>query len=179
MSKWKINANHSVAEFTARHMMVSWVVGLFNKVSGTLSFDPLNVAASSVEVEIDASVIYTGVEQRDNHLKSADFLDVANYPTITFKSDRVEPAGLDHAWVHGNLTMRGITRPVLLDVHWAGPARFNDEGKIYISFGFWGETRINREDFGMMFNAEMEHGGFMVGKHAYLTLNAEVDLVEE
>ena len=102
MSKWMINTNHSVAEFAARHMMVSWVVGLFNKVAGTLSFDPLNVTASAVEVEIDASVIYTGVEQRDNHLRSADFLDVANYPTITFKSARVEPAGLDHAWVHGN-----------------------------------------------------------------------------
>ena len=179
MSKWLINTNHSVAEFAVRHMMVSWVVGLFNKVSGTLTFDPLNVAASSVEVEIDASVIYTGVEQRDNHLRSPDFLDVANYPTITFKSDRIEPAGLDQAWVHGNLTIRGITQPVVLDVRWAGPSHFNDEGKIYISFGFRGETRINREDFGMMFNAEMEHGGFMVGKHAYLTLNAEVDLVEE
>lgn len=179
MSKWMINANHSVAEFAVRHMMVSWVVGLFNKVSGTLFFDPLNVAASTVEAEIDASVIYTGVEQRDNHLRSPDFLDVEHYPTITFKSHQVEPAGLDHAWVHGNLTVRGITRPVVLDVRWAGPARFNDEGKIYTSFGFRGETRINREEFGMMFNVEMEYGGFMVGKHAYLTLNAEVDLVEE
>jgi polyisoprenoid-binding protein YceI len=179
MSKWLINVNHSVAEFAVRHMMVSWVLGLFNKISGTLTFDPLNVAASSVEVEIDASVIYTGVEQRDNHLKSPDFLDVENYPAITFKSTRVEPAGLDHAWVHGDLTIRGITKPVMLDVRWAGPARFNDEGKIYTSFGFRGETRINREDFGMTFNTEMEHGGFMVGKHAYLTLHAEVDLVEE
>ena len=179
MSTWMINANHTVAEFAVRHMMVSWVVGLFNKVSGALSFDPLNIAAASIEVEIDASVIYTGVEQRDNHLKSSDFLDVANYPTITFKSHRVELAGLDHAWVYGNLIMRGITKPILLDVRWAGPARFNDEGKIYTSFGFRGETRINREDFGMMFNTEIEHGGFMVGKHVYITINAEVDLVEE
>jgi polyisoprenoid-binding protein YceI len=179
MSIWMINANHSVAEFAVRHMMVSWVVGLFNKVSGRLSFDPLNVAASSVEAEIDATVIYTGVEQRDNHLRSPDFLDVENYPTIIFKSHRVEPAGLDHAWVHGNLTIRGIMHPIVLDFRWAGPSHFNDEGKIYTSFGFQGETKINREDFGMMFNTEMEHGGFMVGKHAYLTLNAEVDLVEE
>jgi polyisoprenoid-binding protein YceI len=179
MSTWTINANHSVAEFNVRHMMVSWVVGLFNKVSGTLSFDQLNVAASSVEVEIDASVLYTGVEQRDNHLRSPDFLDVENHPAITFKSNRVEPAGLDHAWVYGNLMMRGITKPVLLDVRWSGPADFNDDGKIYTSLGFRGETRINREDFGMTFNTEMEYGGFMVGKHAYLTLNAEVDLVEE
>jgi polyisoprenoid-binding protein YceI len=179
MSTWMINANHSVAEFAVRHMMVSWVVGLFNQVSGTLTFDPHNVAASAVEVEIDARVIYTGVEQRDKHLKSPDFLDVANYPTITFKSLRVEPAGLDHAWVHGNLTLRGITKPVWLDVRWAGPARFDDEGVIYTSFGFRAEASINREDFGMMFNTEMEHGGFMVGKHVYITLNAEVDLVRD
>ena len=101
------------------------------------------------------------------------------YPQITFKSTRVEPAGLDHAWVHGDLTMRGVTHPVLLDVRWAGPSHFDDEGTIYTSFGFRAETRINREDFGMVFNTEMEHGGFMVGKHVYLTLNTEVDLVEE
>jgi polyisoprenoid-binding protein YceI len=179
MSIWNINANHSSAQFAARHMMVSWVVGQFNKIAGTLAFDPLNVAAAAVEVEIDASSIYTGVEQRDGHLRSPDFLDVEHYPAITFKSNRVEAAGLDHAWVHGNLTLRGITAPVRLNVRWAGPARFNDEGKIYTSFGFRAETTINREDFGMVFNTEMEHGGFMVGKHVYLTLNAEVDLVEE
>ena len=174
-----IDTNHSSAEFAVRHMMVTWVVGLFTKIAGTLSFEPLNVAASAVEVEIDAAAIYTGVEQRDNHLKSEDFLDVARYPTFTFKSSRVEPAGLDHAWMHGDLTIRGITQPVLLDVRWAGPARFDDEGKIYVSFGFRAETRINREDFGMTFNTELENDGFMVGKHVYLTINAEVDLAEE
>ena len=174
-----IDSNHSSAEFAVRHMMVTWVVGLFTKIAGTLTFDPLNVAAAAVEVEIDAAALCTGVEKRDNHLKSEDFLDVVRYPTITFTSTRVEPAGLDHAWLHGNLTIRGITQPVMLDVHWAGPARFDDEGKIYVSFGFRAETRINREDFGMTFNTELENGGFMVGKHVYLTINAEVDLVEE
>ena len=179
MAKWNISLNHSSAEFHVRHMMVSWVHGMFSKVTGTLNFDPLNVEQAAVEVEIDTASIYTGVEQRDNHLKSPDFLEVAKYPAITFKSTRVELAGLDQALVHGDLTIRGITLPVVLDVHWAGPAHFDDEGKIYTSFGFRGETRINREDFGMVFNMEMEHGGFMVGRHAYLTLNAEVDLVEE
>ncbi len=160
-------------------MMVSWVVGLVNKIQGTLIFDPNQVAGSAVAIEIGASSIYTGVDQRDKHLKSPDFLHVEQYPAITFKSTRVEPAGLDHAWVHGDLTIRGVTRPVLLDVRWAGPARFDDEGTIYTSFGFRAETRINREDFGMVFNTEMEHGGFMVGRHVYLTLNAEADLVEE
>jgi polyisoprenoid-binding protein YceI len=179
MAKWNINVNHSSATFDVRHMMVSWVHGIFGGVTGTLNFDPLDVKNAAVEVEIDAASLYTGVEQRDNHLKGPDFLEVAKYPAITFKSTGVELAGLDHAWVHGNLTIRGVTRPVMLDVHWAGPAHFDDEGKIYTSFGFRATTRINREDFGMVFNMEMEHGGFMAGKHVYLTLNAEVDLMEE
>ena len=179
MAKWDINLNHSSAAFDVRHMMVSWVHGMFSKVTGTLNFDPLDVERAAVEVEIDAASLYTGVEQRDNHLKSPDFLEVGKYPAITFKSTRVELAGLDQALVHGDLTIRGVTRPVTLDVHWAGPAHFDDEGKIYTSFGFRATTRINREDFGMVFNTGMEHGGFMVGRHAYLTLNAEVDLVEE
>ncbi len=179
MAKWILEPSHTVAEFAVRHMMVTWVRGLFTKIRGTLSFDPLHVAAAAVEVEIDAAGLYTGVERRDQHLRSADFLDVEKYPAITFKSARVEPAGLDHAWVHGDLTLRGVTRPVLLDVRWTGPARFDDDGRIYTSFGFRGETRINREDFGMVWNTEMEHGGFMVGKHVYITLNAEADLVAD
>jgi polyisoprenoid-binding protein YceI len=177
MSKWLINLNHSSAVFAVRHMMVSWVCGQFNKIAGSLDFDPQQVAAAAVTVEIDAASIYSGVEQRDQHLKSPDFLDVENYPTITFKSTQVEPDGLDRALVHGDLTLRGVTRPVVLEACWAGPAHFDDEGKIYTSFGFRAETRINREDFGMTFNTEMEHGGFMVGRLVHLTLNLEVDLV--
>ena len=179
MAKWLINTNHSSAAFEVRHMMVSWVHGIFGQVAGSLNFDPLNVAAAGVEVEIDAASIYTGVEQRDNHLKSADFLEVEKYPKITFKSTAVEYAGLDHALVHGDLTMRGISRPVLLEVRWAGPAHFDDDGKLYTSFGFRATTRINREDFGMVFNVEMEHGGCMAGRQVHLVLNAEVDLVQE
>jgi polyisoprenoid-binding protein YceI len=178
MPRWNINVNHSSAAFEVRHMMVSWVHGMFGTVKGTLDFDPLDVEKSSLEAEIDASSVYTGVEQRDNHLKSEDFLEVAKYPVITFKSNRVELAGLDHAFVHGDLTIRGVTRPVVLDTRWAGPAYFDDDGKIYTSFGFRATTMINREDFGMVFNMEMEHGGFMAGKHVHLTLNAEVDLVD-
>lgn len=179
MARWNINVNHSSAAFEVRHMMVSWVNGLLGQVTGTLHFDPLDVAKAAVEVEIDTASIYTGVKQRDDHLKSADFLEVAKYPAITFKSTRVEPGGLDLALVHGDLTIRGVTRPVTLEVNWAGPAHFDDDGKIYTSFGFRAKTRINREDFGMVFNMEMEHGGFMVGRQVFITLNAEVDLLEE
>jgi polyisoprenoid-binding protein YceI len=160
-------------------MMVTWVQGIFTKVGGTLSFDPLHVEASAVEVEIEAGSIFTGVDKRDDHLKSADFLDVEKYPTITFKSTRVEPVALDHAWVHGDLTIRGVTRPIVLDARWSGPGHFNDEGTLYTSFGFRAGTMINREDFGMLWNTEMEHGGVMVGKHVYIRLDSEVDLVEE
>jgi polyisoprenoid-binding protein YceI len=176
MSKWIINLNHSSAVFAARHMMVSWVWGQFNKITGSLEFDPHQVAAAAVAVEIDADSIYTGVEKRDLHLKSPDFLYVENYPTITFKSTRVEPDGLDRALVHGDLTLRGVTRPVVLDACWSGPAHFEDEGKIYTSYGFQGKTTINREDFGIMFNLEMEHGGWMVSRLVHLILNLEVDL---
>lgn len=179
MAKWTINLHHSQAVFAVRHLMVTWVVGLFSKITGTLDFDPLNVAGASVAVEIDAASLHTGIEQRDDHLKSPDFFDVAQYPSITFKSTRVEPAGLEHAWVHGDLTLRGVTRPVLLDVRWAGPSHLEDQGKIYTSFGFRAETKLNREDFGMGFNIEMEHGGAGVSRQVYLTLNAEVDLAEE
>ena len=179
MAKWNINPTHSSATFDVRHMMVSWVHGMFGAVTGTLNFDPLKVERAAVAVEIDAASIYSGVEQRDGHLKSADFLEVEKYPVITFKSTRVEPDGLDRALVHGDLTIRGVTRPVALEAHWAGPALFDDDGKIYTSFGFRAKTCINREDFGMVFNMPMEHGGFMAGKQVHLTLNAEVDLVEE
>jgi polyisoprenoid-binding protein YceI len=179
MARWRINTNHSSAEFAVRHMMVTWVRGLFTKVTGTLSFDPLTVAASSVEVEIEAKSLFTGVDKRDNHLKSADFLEVEKYPAITFKSTRVEPVALDHAWIHGDLTIRMVTQPLVLDARWSGPAHFNDEGTLYTSFGFRAETMINREDFGMVWNTEMEHGGVMVGKHVYIRLDVETDLAGE
>jgi polyisoprenoid-binding protein YceI len=178
MSKWTINSYHSVAQFAVRHMMVTWVLGTFSQVTGTLEFDPLNVAAASVEVAIEVNSLSTGVEMRDDHLKSPDFCDAARCPTITFKSSRVEPAGLDHAWVYGDLTIRGVTRPVLLDTRWAGPAHLEDQGKIYTSYGFMAKTKINREDFGMNYNVEMEHGGLGVSRQVYITLHAEVDLAD-
>jgi len=178
VAKWLINPHHSVASFSVRHMMVTWVLGMFSKITGTLDFDPLQVANSSVSVEIDAAALSTGVAARDDHLKSPDFFDVAQYPAITFKSTRVEPVGLDQAWVHGDLTIRGVTRPVLLDVRWAGPAHLEDEGKIYTSYGFQAKARLNREDFGIVYNVEMEHGGVGLSRQVYLTLHAEVDLAE-
>jgi polyisoprenoid-binding protein YceI len=179
MATWLLGSDHSSATFTVRHMMITWVQGIFTQVSGTLTFDPLNVAASVVEAKIKADSLFTGVDQRDEHLKSADFLNVEKYPTITFKSTRVEPVALDQAWVHGNLTICGVTRTVMLDAQWSGPAYFNDEGTLYTSFGFRAKTMINREDFNMVWNTKMEHDGVMVGRHVYIRLDSEVDLVEK
>jgi polyisoprenoid-binding protein YceI len=178
MAKWVIDSDHSAAAFAVRHMMVTWVHGLFTRVSGTLNFDPLKVADSRVEVEIEAQSLFTGVEKRDAHLKSGDFLDAARYPAITFKSTRVEPVGLDRAWVFGELSIRGVTRPAVLDARWTGPSHFDDEGVIYTTYGFRAETMINREDFGMVWNTEMEHGGWMVGQQVYIRVDAETDLAE-
>jgi polyisoprenoid-binding protein YceI len=179
MATWVLGSDHSSATFAVRHMMVTLVRGIFTKVTGTLTFDPVNVATSAVEVEIAAASLFTGVGQRDDHLKSADFLEVEKYPAITFKSTRVEPVALDQAWVHGDLTIRGVTRPVVLDTRWSGPAHFNDEDILYTSFGFRARTMINREDFNMVWNTEMEHGGVMVGRHVYIKVDSEADLVEE
>jgi polyisoprenoid-binding protein YceI len=179
MAKWVLEPDHSSASFAVRHMMVTWVRGFFTKVTGTLFFDPTDVAASTLAVDIATGSLFTGESRRDEHLKSADFLDVERYPTITFASTRVEPVALDQAWVHGDLTIHGLTRPVILDARWSGPARFNDEGTLYTSYGFQGETLINREDFGMVWNTAMENGGVMVGRHIYIRVDAEVDLVED
>jgi polyisoprenoid-binding protein YceI len=179
MAKFVLDPDHTAAEFTIRHMMVTWVSGHFSKVSGTLYFDPLKIAESSVEAEIEVASICTGVEKRDDDLRSPKYFDAEKYPKITFKSSRVEGAGLDHCLAHGDLTIHGVTRSATLDVRYAGPSHFQDDDRMYTTFGFQATTRVNREDFGMLSNMELEQGGFMVGKHAYLTLNAEADLVEE
>lgn len=179
MAKFVLDPDHTAAEFTVRHMMVTWVCGRFSKVSGRLYFDPLKIAESTVDAEIDVASISTGVEKRDNDLRSPNYFDVEKYPKITFKSTHVECTGLDHCLVHGDLTIHGVTQPVTLEVQWAGPSHFQDDDRMYTTFGFQATTRVNREDFGMLSNMELEHGGFMVGKHAYLMLNAEADLIEE
>jgi polyisoprenoid-binding protein YceI len=148
-------------------------------VKGALSFDPDNLAASSVEAEIDVASISTGVEKRDNDLRSPNYFDAEKYPTIVFKSTGVQVSGLDGCVVQGNLTIKGVTRPAVLDVRFAGPSFFRDDDRLYTTYGFQAVAMVNREAFGLTRNMEIERGGFMVGKHAYLTINVEADLTEE
>ncbi len=142
MAKFVLDPDHTAAEFTIRHMMVTWVSGHFSKVSGTLYFDPLKIAESSVEAEIDVASICTGVEKRDKDLRSPNYFDAEKYPKITFKSARVEYAGMDHCRVHGDVTIHSVTQPVTLDVRYTGPSHFQDDDRMYTTFGFQATTKV-------------------------------------
>lgn len=179
MSKWIIEPEHTVAHFTVRHMMITDVHGQFNRISGEIMLDPEDLKGTSMLIEIDASSVFTGVEPRDNHLRSEDFLDVQNYPKITFKSAGVEVAGISSLKIYGELTIRDVTRPVLLHAEYFGPAKYEDETGSYTSMGFSASTHVNREDFGITWNNYFGAGNFMVGKHLDITLNIEADLASE
>ncbi len=181
MAKWFFEPGHTAAEFRVRHMMVSWVRGHFKDVHGTLDFDPENPREASAEVTIDARKLWTGEPERDKHLKSADFLDVENHPTITFRGRGVALCGADEARFGGDLTIRGVTRPVTLDVRplgqwqtpwWEGNV---DKGP-KTRTGFVATTRINRHDFGVSWNSTLDRGGFVVGDDVHITVDAEAIL---
>lgn len=170
MAKWTFEPGHTAAEFSVRHMMVTWVRGHFKNVHGTLDFDPEQPEGARVEVEIDAAGLWSGESERDAHLRSADFLDVARHPKITFKSTRVEPTARNEYKVTGDLTLRGVTRPVVLEVRFLGQGRspFNDT-----RVGFHARAVINRHDFGVNWNAPMQDAGMVVGDDVLLTIDAE------
>ncbi len=173
MKKWVIDPDHSVAGFVIRHMMVTNVRGQFNRIKGTINFDPAEVAHSSLEAAIDVAGITTGIEKRDEHLRSNDFFDVAKYPDMIFKSIRAESTGGNRFRVFGNLTIRGVARPVILEAEFSGPVK-GTEGEL--SIGFSGTTRINREDFGITWNVGLEGGGVVVGKEVQVYIDVEADL---
>jgi len=179
MAKWRIDPDHAAAEFTAHHMMVTLVHGQFNRVSGTVLFDPAEPSRTSARVEVDAAGIYTGVDRRDNHLRSPDFLDVGKYPLIVFESTESEAVAANNLKMKGNLTIHGFTRPVVFDVRYSGPSAFVDENKVYTTFGFHATTSIDRGDFGMAWNLDIENGGFMVSRHIDIAVNFEADLEED
>jgi polyisoprenoid-binding protein YceI len=171
-STWQIDPNHSAAQFAVRHLAISTVRGAFTKVSGTVQLDNQDISKSSVEVTIDAASVDTRVADRDKDLRSDHFFDVAKYPTITFKSTKVEQVEPGKLKVTGELTIHGVTKPVVLDVE--GPtAPVKDP---------WGNqraavnatTKINRQDFGVKWNATMDGGGVVVGDDVAITIDAEL-----
>ena len=167
---WTIDPAHTLVEFSGKHMMFTTVKGRFRDVQGTIALDEADHGRSSVEVEIQTGSVDSGVEQRDGHLKSPDFLDGENNPTIAFKSTRVLPIGSDRARVFGDLTIRGTTRPIELDVAYEGLGK-NPWGKEVV--GFSARTEINRKDYGLTWNVALETGGFLVGDQVKIQLEVQ------
>jgi len=167
---WNIDPSHTQANFTVRHMVISNVKGEFQSTKGVVKIDDKDLAKSMVDVTIDAASIHTREDKRDAHLRSPDFFDVERYPTITFKSTKVEKAGGDRYKVTGDLTMHGVTKPVVLD------AALTPEVK-----GMMGEvrrgaqatTRVNRQEYGLKWNKMLEAGP-LVGDDVAIEINAEL-----
>jgi polyisoprenoid-binding protein YceI len=173
-----IDSDHSVASFAIRHLMIANVRGMFHKVSGTICYDPEDISRSTVEAAIDVRSLSTGVTKRDEHILSDEMLDAARYPHMTFKSTKVAPRGGNRARVHGDLTIHGVTRPVVLDAEHFGPVRSPFGGEITI--GITASTKIDREDFGILWgNDPLESGGFLAGKDVEITIDVEADLPNE
>ena len=170
-AKYTIDPAHSTAGFKVRHLMVANVRGEFSGVTGAVVFDPGAPENSRVEARIDATTIHTRDDQRDAHLKSADFLDVEKFPAITFVSRRIAGAGAE--WkVTGDLTIHGVTREVTLDVEGPAPEAKDPWGNV--KSGATAVTRISRKEFGMVFNMVLETGGVMVGDEVAITLEVEL-----
>ena len=168
---WHIDPMHTSVEFTVRHMMISNVKGTFEKTSGTVTVEGGDPTTAKIDAVIDASSINTRVEKRDADLKSPDFLDVAKYPSITFISTKVEAAG-DGKWkVTGDLTLHGVTKPVVLDVEGTGAPIKDPFGNTRA--GASATTKINRKDFGVAYNKALEAGGVMVGDEVLITIDVE------
>ena len=167
---YEIDSTHSAVHFSVRHLMVSNVRGEFTKVSGTVKFDAENPAASTVEATIDANSISTRDPQRDGHLKSAEFLDTEKFPTITFRSKRVEIHS-GGGKVIGDLTIHGVTREVTLDVEGPSPEMKDPWGKQRI--GASASTKIDRKEFGVVWNSPLETGGVMIGDEVKINIDVE------
>jgi polyisoprenoid-binding protein YceI len=159
-------------------MMIAHVRGQFNKLSGRISFDPVDRSATSVEVEIEVSGVTTGNRKRDDHLLSDEFFDQQKFPAIVFKSTRVQFRDGNRMEITGDLTLHGITRPITFEAAFAGPVKSPYGGEI--TMGFTAATTLNREDFGMMWGSEeIEGGRLMTGKEVSITLDIEADRAEE
>ena len=167
---WSIDAKHSEADFAIKHMAISTVHGSFRGVAGTVTLDEKNLTKSSVEATIDIATVDTGIAQRDGHLKSPDFFDVAKFPTMTFKSTGVTKDG-DHYNVAGVLTLHGVTKPVVLALEAPGAAQTMDGKSLH--HGFTATTTIDRRDFGLAWNGTLKSGDSALGNDVKIELNIE------
>jgi len=163
---WKIDPNHTASQFAVRHFGISTVRGQFNKTTGTVSYDPKDPSKTAIDVTIDATSVNTRIDMRDNDLRSPNFFDVQKFPTITFKSKRVEPDGAGKLKVTGDLTIHGTTKEVVLEVE--GPSEPMKDQKGNLRMGASASTKVNRKDFGVNGNPSA------VGDDVTITLDIEM-----
>jgi polyisoprenoid-binding protein YceI len=168
---WNLDPMHSQIQFSVRHLVISKVRGSFGAYKADVKLDPANLAASSASVTIDVASISTGVGDRDTHLKSPDFFDVAKFPTLTFVSGKVEVKNKEHFTLHGALTMHGVTKDVALEGSFGGVAKdpWGNE-----KAGFELKGSVNRKDFGLSWNQALETGGVVVSENVELNIELEV-----
>ncbi len=171
---YQIDPAHSTAHFVVRHMMITNVRGAFSNIQGTVAFDPGDLASSKIDVSIDAGTIHTREDQRDAHLKSADFFDVEKFPKITFQSKKIERSGDDELKVAGDLTLHGVTKEVILKVE--GPTQEEKDPWGNLRIGASATAKIKRSDFGLTWNAALETGGVLVGDE--IKIEIEVSLIK-
>ncbi len=171
VTTWTVDPVHSVAEFKVKHMMISNVKGQFTGVSGTLSLDEGDVTRSRIEATIDAASINTREGQRDAHLKSADFFDVEKFPALAFKSTRISHKGDGELAVEGDLTIHGNTGKVVFAVEGPTAPAKDPWGKTRI--GISANTKVNRRDYGLTWNAALETGGILVGEEVAISLDVQ------
>ena len=169
---WKLDPSHTLVEFSAKHLMITTVKGRFTDVEGFIHADDKDIKNSSVEATLKAATIDTRTEQRDNHLRSADFLEVEKYPEIKFRSTRIEGSKQEFK-LTGDLTIRGVTRPITLDVTFEGQTKDPWGGE---RIGFSASGKIDRRDFGLTWNVMLEAGGLTVGND--IKINIEVEAVK-
>jgi polyisoprenoid-binding protein YceI len=172
MATYQLDSQHTGAHFKVRHMMISNVKGEFSRITGSVEFDPSNPSAARVEATIESASVNTREPQRDSHLKSRDFLDVGRYPKISFLSKRIVSTGEDRYEIVGDLTIRGVTREVTLQVESLTPEIKDPDG--LLRRGASATTRIERKDFGLTWNAVLESGGFVVGDEVDITIDVEL-----
>jgi polyisoprenoid-binding protein YceI len=172
---YTLDPAHTQISFKVKHLGITTVTGKFDRFSGTFEFDPKNIEAGSTSVSIDVSSVDTGIEARDNHLRTSDFFDVENHPLITFKSAKIRNVKDDKFQIIGDLTIRGVTKPVTLDVEFDGTA--TDPGGTEKA-AFTATTEIDRMDFGVSWNKVLDAGGLVASKEVKIILEVEGDKVK-
>ncbi len=169
---WQIDPQHTAAGFAVKHLMISTVRGQFKGVTGTVNWEDQDISKSTVDITIDANTVDTSEPKRDADLKSDKFFDVAKYPTITFKSKKIEQVSAGKLKITGDLTIRGVTKEAVLDVEGPTPPVKDPWGNTRVAAN--ATTKVNRQDFGVKWNANMDGGGVVVGDDVAITIDLEM-----